>query len=53
MDRIDSVSFLTWSAFLYGVAGFDGWWLLGWQAGWFAAYFIGRKLIDRWFGKTA
>jgi hypothetical protein len=46
MDTIDIIGFMGWSALLYGIAGVDGWGLLGCQVIWLALYGIGRRIID-------
>jgi Na+(H+)/acetate symporter ActP len=46
MDLIDTAVFLGWSALML-LIGFDGWWLLGLQAGWLLVSLTRRKLIDR------
>jgi hypothetical protein len=50
MDRIDVIAFVSWSLMLVGLLDFTGWELIGCQAGWLAACFIGRMIIDRWIG---
>jgi hypothetical protein len=46
MDLVDTLAFVSWSALMYAIAGFDGWWLLGLQAGYLLACCLGRKVVD-------
>jgi hypothetical protein len=51
VDKIDGIGFFAWSVVMASL-GFDTWQLLGVQAGWLAAFYIGRLVIDRWIARA-